>query len=603
MCLRGRFDRLANQSPVWTLASNPNTYETPMRQQQTALSATKTEQMEADLTFRLNCLALCFQDPDVHRFFVPGEKWIACSHSLKSLKGAVSLPEIIGVSNQDFEKIYGRQWKSKVRNGHHPFGFFRIHEYNNRDYVTAKVSNQFSEYGCDESITPDTKTIVMDVINSRAVKKLTAGIESLSRVRSAAIRVNESSKPTALTSKPSVPVPEINEPPASAATSPITEVSPATTAPRTSSVVGAAAMAPSVTPIAPSPSMSTEDMLVKITEDLKGLNLSNEKDFHKALEKVGRHAGFELMTYLDNAQESYPKGEVHLTRSTGGTPATYIKSQRPSQGGSSKRTIQRIRKRTKSQLDNTTKDLDDATRDKVISAVYSDSVLNPLFKYIGGNKRMLIVLDEQQQGELQATGGMTDRAFKAFDDLLTQLTGLSVRERESTLKKLTEGSMPSFTVSDVEVSIKGKKVKRQMMVVDRITDVMATRIVSLIEDDLLIPTSQKTDLDDDNLLIRLMADKGGTFMASKIGLTVMNCKSPNSVESFDLFASLNAPDSYQNWKVLLSKYKEELDFYYDTNKPPNMLLIKYREKIVGTFVYNIDGGSIRYCMERERDSE
>jgi len=36
MCLRGRFDRLANQSPVWTLASNPNTYEAPMRQQQTA---------------------------------------------------------------------------------------------------------------------------------------------------------------------------------------------------------------------------------------------------------------------------------------------------------------------------------------------------------------------------------------------------------------------------------------------------------------------------------------------------------------------------------------------------------------------------------------
>jgi len=51
MCLRGRFDRLANQSPVWTLASNPNTYEAPMRQQQTALSATKPEQMEADRPF------------------------------------------------------------------------------------------------------------------------------------------------------------------------------------------------------------------------------------------------------------------------------------------------------------------------------------------------------------------------------------------------------------------------------------------------------------------------------------------------------------------------------------------------------------------------
>jgi hypothetical protein len=113
-------------------------------------------------------------------------------------------------------------------------------------------------------------------------------------------------------------------------------------------------------------------------------------------------------------------------------------------------------------LDNATEGLDDAMREKVIIAVYSDSLSNPLFEYIGSNKRMLVVLDELQQGELQATGGtMTDGEFKAFTDILIQLTGLSVHERQSTLNKLTEGSMPSFTVSDVEVSIKGKKVSNK----------------------------------------------------------------------------------------------------------------------------------------------
>jgi hypothetical protein len=79
-------------------------------------------------------------------------------------------------------------------------------------------------------------------------------------------------------------------------------------------------------------------------------------------------------------------------------------------------------------------------------------------------------------------------------------------------------------------------------------------------------------------------------MASKIGLTVMNWKSLNSIKSFDLYALLNAPDSYPNWKLLLSNYKEELDFNYDTKKLPNILLLKLKDNIVSTFLYTIDGG-------------
>jgi hypothetical protein len=76
---------------------------------------------------------------------------------------------------------------------------------------------------------------------------------------------------------------------------------------------------------------------------------------------------------------------------------------------------------------------------------------------------------------------MTYRAWKAFDELLVELTGLSLHDRKNTLKKMTEGSMPSFSVSQVEVVVKGKRVKRQMMRVDRITDVICSRLVSLME--------------------------------------------------------------------------------------------------------------------------
>jgi hypothetical protein len=41
-------------------------------------------------------------------------------------------------------------------------------------------------------------------------------------------------------------------------------------------------------------------------------------------------------------------------------------------------------------------------------------------------------------------------------------------------------------------------------------------------------------------MICLAADKGGNFMATKIGLTVVNCVNPNSFESFDLFGSLES---------------------------------------------------------------
>ena len=337
-----------------------------------------------------HCLALCFQDPDIHHFFIPGEKWLVCTLSTKSLKGAVSLADVIGVSSEDFEEVYGTKWKTKVRNGLHPFSFFCTHHNRDRDYITVRVSNPNDEYGSDESITPGVKTIVQDVIDSRTIKKLAAAIENASQLHNTTIHVKEGSKPAAVMNKPSVHISVSKEPATPAAALPTTEACSTTPsappAPHTPSVARVADMADtaaSVTPTAPSPIMSTEELLVKIVDDLKGLNLSNEKDFDKAFEKVCHHAGFELMTYLDNAQDSTPKGEVYLSKSTGGTPANYIKCHRPSQGGSSNRTVQWIMKHAKKGLNDATEGLHDGAKDKVINTIYSDSVSNPLFKYIG----------------------------------------------------------------------------------------------------------------------------------------------------------------------------------------------------------------------------
>jgi len=299
-----------------------------------------------------------------------------------------------------------------------------------------------------------------------------------------------------------------------------------------------------------------------VTDKLRSLNVANDNELRVETEKALKQCGYEVMSLL--GQKSTTPDEVSLSCKGGRARSNWVR-QRSSRGGKSNRMIRRRVGRLKRAIERETSKMTVKTRDRIISKAQLETVSTPLYKYIGHN-RMLVVLDEEKQGRLQATGGMTDRAWKAFDELLVELTGISVRDRKSTLKKMTEGSMPNFTVSEVEVIVKGKPMKRQMMLVDRITDVVCSRVVSLMEDDLLVPSSKITDLDDDTIMVRLAADKGGDFMATKIGLTVMNCVNANSFESFDLFGSLDAPDSYGNYKVLLSQYKEELEFYYDIVK-------------------------------------
>jgi hypothetical protein len=75
--------------------------------------AGKTEQTQTELNFHLNCLAIYFQDPDTHHFFITGKKWISCSQSSKYLEISVSLPVILGVSNENLKRFMGDFGRAK----------------------------------------------------------------------------------------------------------------------------------------------------------------------------------------------------------------------------------------------------------------------------------------------------------------------------------------------------------------------------------------------------------------------------------------------------------------------------------------------------------
>jgi predicted hotdog family 3-hydroxylacyl-ACP dehydratase len=68
----------------------------------------------------------------------------------------------------------------------------------------------------------------------------------------------------------------------------------------------------------------------------------------------------------------------------------------------------------------------------------------------------------------------------------------------------------------------------------------------------------------------------------------MNCREPNSPDSFDLCAALDAPDTYYNLKNgMFDHFSDELSFFFDLETPPKLLLLKLdNQKVLAAFVYN-----------------
>jgi hypothetical protein len=95
---------------------------------------------------------------------------------------------------------------------------------------------------------------------------------------------------------------------------------------------------------------------------------------------------------------------------------------------------------------------------------------------------------------------MTDRQMLAFGRRFAKLTGIVFHNSGNTLAKSTANLAPDCTIRKVKVGIKGQEVERQSHQVDRLTDVVSHRIVSLCENKVLKKSSEMTLLDDDTLI-------------------------------------------------------------------------------------------------------
>jgi len=100
------------------------------------------------------------------------------------------------------------------------------------------------------------------------------------------------------------------------------------------------------------------------------------------------------------------------------------------------------------------------------------------------SNRKLLVMDPKDQRTLQQIGGTFDCQFLAFGHLFALLTVYSVHVRKTTLGNLTDGSMASFAVSMAEVVVSGREAKRQVFLIDSMTEVLCGTVGLFVKDSL-----------------------------------------------------------------------------------------------------------------------
>jgi hypothetical protein len=98
---------------------------------------------------------------------------------------------------------------------------------------------------------------------------------------------------------------------------------------------------------------------------------------------------------------------------------------------------------------------------------------------------------------------------------------------------------------------------RRVFQVARWTQVIELRVSKLFENQVFLPSSSFTFLDDSTLIIQFGGDKGGKKMAFKWVLTVMNAPKPNSSAALDILATMEAFDKYNNLRDAIFQHHVE----------------------------------------------
>lgn len=311
---------------------------------------------------------------------------------------------------------------------------------------------------------------------------------------------------------------------------------------------------------------------VKLLEDLcsnlKQFRISNQDTAltNEERKKIG-HVGHEVVQVL------MENDEVRVTPSTGGS-ATTLRRVVVSRGGNSKRTTSRVASSANAFMKKICSNRDHEAVADIEKRTAAG--LNNVVVEFDSKNRQLIIPDEADQITLMEIAG-TDRKMSKLNDAIAKITGFLIHQRGFSLAKATDSDLPSFKIYKEELLVDNKPVSRLVYRVVSIAEVICDEISRALNNGVLILGSRLAELEDDEIAIRFLGDKGGNFMAFKFGLSVMNQPQPNATPNFALLGTMEAFDIYYNLeKALFGHWKNELDFLFDDDSSPLAFAVMVR---------------------------
>jgi len=541
--------------------------------------------LKADIFYRLQTLAFGVQDEDQHRMLKPGEIWWVSSLGddwRQQYPEAKHICEQVGIDISDMSAAFGQRWAANKTT---PFNLFRTRKLGNVNFISVGLINEFSEYGT-VSLAPhyhetngECNSVAHKKIHSTALGRLerqvstSSNLKRLGFIEKAIKQYNQkkSKEPTKECAITTIAVSPAS-PPAAAIPAAI-QIPPQDDAPPIDAI-----------PVQAS-NNQTHISLPEILGYVKNLRKDKEKCEQEDVRKQLSHIAYELLTMLKDYDD-----RVFLRSNKAG--GSSWRKEVHSRGGNSERSIRRV---SKSIRETQTKRISNMSKEAQRKTMTKANKVVARYKRF---KRDLVVIDRDDHLSLLSAGGMTDRQMLAFGRRFAKLTGIVFHNSGNTLAKSTANLVPDCTISKVKVAIKGQEVERQSLQVDRLTDVISHRIVSLYENKVLKKSSDVSLLDDDTLIIRFGGDKGGNFMQFKYGITVMNCHSPNGPDAFDICMTLDAPDTYANLQSLFESKKAEHEFYFNLETPPSFVMLETEDnKVLCDCMFNVDSDSTTKSFE------
>jgi hypothetical protein len=207
--------------------------------------------------------------------------------------------------------------------------------------------------------------------------------------------------------------------------------------------------------------------------------------------------------------------------------------------------VQRYTQRASDLVDTTLGGTNVTVREEVLKHVASNVGKNRV-KYKHG--RHLSVTSPEDQLLLQQTGMPSGRQMLMFNQILVGLTEISIHSTSTTITTLQDKQILDYTITMVKLLVNKTMQPRHVFRVAWWTQAIELRISKLFENQVFLPSSSFTLLDDSTLIILFGGEKGGKKMAFKWVITMMNAPKPNSSAALDLLATMEAFDKYDREK-------------------------------------------------------